>query len=218
LPSDWEAKLEALRAALDEPGRQAYRDLADKHPEPEDLYRTLLKRRWDPGDPQATARKMSKAGSRPNAPRPRGAPEETVPAKKASNARPEDPEAFVREELRRREIADPMFEAMDGQTTGKVENALRRPDAKAGRSRQRAAEVWALEGAGNNPREFANRYEYARAKFTAAQASAAKQLKNTPGARSAAAEAAATRSRPSDSPPTSLATIRPSATSAQASI
>jgi hypothetical protein len=95
-------------------------------------------------------------------------------------------------ELARRNIADdPMFEGMDPQTTQKVNTALKGdPIAKASARAQADALEWARGGSGGDPREFANRYEYARAVFDEAKAAATVRLKGTPNARANAAAAA----------------------------
>jgi hypothetical protein len=102
--------------------------------------------------------------------------------------------ALLDQELQQRGLAEhPMFKDMDPQTQGKVNTALQGdPLRKVSEATQKAAQQWALDGAENNPREFANRYEYARAKFGAERDAAAIRLKGKPGAKAAAgAEAAA---------------------------
>jgi hypothetical protein len=90
-----------------------------------------------------------------------------------------------------------MFENLDPQTQGKVNTALKGdPIAKAGEPVQRAAQDWARQGAGGNPREFANRYEYARAKFSEVRTAAAERLAGQPSARAKAVEAAAAEMTP----------------------
>ena len=87
---------------------------------------------------------------------------------------------------------EPTFDGMDPQTQGKVNTALKDdPIAKVDPATQRAAQEWALEGSGGNPREFANRYEYARAKFNQARAAALERLAGQPNARARAAQEAA---------------------------
>lgn len=70
--------------------------------------------------------------------------------------------------LEKHGVADhPTFKDMDAQTKVKVNNAFGSdPMSKDAASRE-AAMKWALDGAKGNPREFANRYEYVKAKYTA---------------------------------------------------
>ncbi|HEY0195160.1 MAG TPA: hypothetical protein VGC42_28795, partial [Kofleriaceae bacterium] len=85
-------------------------------------------------------------------------------------------------ELKARGVeSDPMFKDMDRQTRGKVNTALKNdPLAKAGDGVQDAATKWAKDGADGNPREFANRYEYARAKFNEIRNGLASEYKGKP--------------------------------------
>lgn len=72
---------------------------------------------------------------------------------------------------------DPMFTSMDAQTDGKVNTALKSDPFANFPDAQKAAQSWAQQGAGGNPREFANRYEYAKAKFTQARDAATLEMK-----------------------------------------
>jgi len=90
-----------------------------------------------------------------------------------------------------------MFKNMDAQTRQKVNTALSQdPIAKAGPEIQKAAQDWALEGANGNPREFANRYEYARAKFSEARTQAADEFAGTDNAKVKIAKAAGDKITP----------------------
>ena len=93
---------------------------------------------------------------------------------------------------KRRLDGDQMFEGMDPLTQRKVNRALSGdPIAKSSPATQRSVQEWAREGAGGNPREFANRYEYARAKFNQARSSAFERLTGQPDAHARAAQEAA---------------------------
>jgi hypothetical protein len=86
---------------------------------------------------------------------------------------------------------------LDKQTTGKVNTALKGdPLASAPPGTQKVAEKWALEGADGNPREFANRYEYARAKYSDARNAAADEFAGTQDAKAKAANKAAAEITP----------------------
>jgi hypothetical protein len=84
-----------------------------------------------------------------------------------------------------------MFKDMDPQTRGKVNTALKNdPLAKAGDGVQDAALQWAKDGADGNPREFANRYEYARSKFDTIRNGLAPEYKGKPNGKNLLNEAA----------------------------
>jgi hypothetical protein len=70
---------------------------------------------------------------------------------------------------------DPMFDGMDPQTQGKVNTALKSDPLKSSDA-QRAAQDWSQQGAGGDPREFANRYEYARSRYNQTRKAARERL------------------------------------------
>ena len=85
-------------------------------------------------------------------------------------ARPVDPALEARAQAVREKLPadlrdDPMFQNMDPQTTQKLSTALRDDAMPGGGSAREPLARWAKEGAGGNPREFANRYEYATTRY-----------------------------------------------------
>jgi hypothetical protein len=89
-----------------------------------------------------------------------------------------------------------MFNGMDPQTQGKVNTALKGDPLQNTPDAQRAAQGWARRGAGGDPREFANRYEYARARFNQLRSAAITRLKGQPNSRARAAQEAAAEITP----------------------
>jgi hypothetical protein len=142
--------------------------------------------RVDPTAPKPAPEPPAPEPAKPDAPPPGDkAPAPIDPAEAAKQARVKEQLAKV---LGDHGLADePIFKDMDPQTAGKVNTALQGdPLARAGAEVQRAALKWALEGAEKNPREFANRYEYARAKYSEAKRAAA--ARKAPNAAKAAAD------------------------------
>jgi len=84
-----------------------------------------------------------------------------------------------------------MFDDMGQLTTGKVNTALKDDPLAKVPEAQKAAQHWAQKGAGNNPREFANRYEYARARYNELKQAALEELAGQPNAKKTAAQKAA---------------------------
>jgi hypothetical protein len=138
-------------------------------------------------EPRAPAEEPTARAEEPAA-TPEPTPEQRAAAEKAAKT-----QAELEAELGRRGLVDdPMFAGMDPQTQGKVNTAMKGdPIAKAGEPVQRATQEWARDGAGGNPREFANRYEYAREVFNEANTAARESMpKGTPKADVARAAAA----------------------------
>jgi hypothetical protein len=101
----------------------------------------------------------------------------------------------VKADLKKLGIDDPMFDDMDALVTNKVKNALGSDPMGKSPTTQKAALEWAARGAGGDPSEFANRYEYAKAKFSeASKAAVAAKAKNA----RADAEAATTPDKLAD--------------------
>jgi hypothetical protein len=92
--------------------------------------------------------------------------------------------------------SDPMFTGMDPQTQSKVNTALKGDPLRSSPDAQRGAQEWAQRTAGGDPREFANRYEYARARFNKARSAARERLSGQPNSRARATEAAAAEMTP----------------------
>jgi hypothetical protein len=88
---------------------------------------------------------------------------------------------------------DPMFDGMDPQTQGKVNTALQGDPLKKSREAQKEAQAWAQQRAQGNPREFANCYEYARARYNEIRKAAEERLSGQPNARQGAHAEAATK-------------------------
>jgi hypothetical protein len=89
--------------------------------------------------------------------------EEPPAADPAAEARAAKFKKQVDDELAKRGLSgDPTFKDLDRLTVEKVAKAFESDPLKAGKA---AAQKWALDGARGNPREFANRYEYVKARF-----------------------------------------------------
>jgi hypothetical protein len=156
-----------------------------------------------PATDEPAAANSKPATDEPAATNSKPATDEPAAAKPTEGETPADPDAQAQaarqakiddqlaNALDNRGLDDPMFENMDPQTRQKVNTALSQdPIAKAGPEVQKAAQDWALEGANGDPREFANRYEYARAKFNEARSQAADEFAGTPNAKAKIAQAA----------------------------
>ncbi len=111
----------------------------------------------------ATAKAGGQRAPGQTAPGPRANAPESVSDAERMAAKLKRADENLPGELEKRSLADKdAFKDLDPQTRVKVNDAL--SDDPLGTQKD-LAQQWALGGAKGNPREFANRYEYAKAKF-----------------------------------------------------
>jgi hypothetical protein len=209
-PATDEPTSQTPKPTADEPATQGPKPTAEEPtsqgPKPTSEEPTTQGPKPTTDEPTTQGPKPTTDEPTPQGPKPT---EEPATPKPAEGETPVDPEAQAQaarqaktdeqlaKALKDRGLNDEMFNDMDPQTRQKVNTALSQdPIAKASPEVQKAAQDWAAEGANGNPREFANRYEYARAKFNEARAQAAEDLAGTPGAKAKAAQTASNEITP----------------------